>query len=474
MLIIFFILALLISVSVFFSKSRKLNYILSGLFLISLQAISIFAYSKLGETDTHYYKFDALGVILSFVLSLLSIATFYHSFLYFKRHSCSIKHESTYYASLIMFITAMMSAYFAENMALLWVSIEATTLFVSVLIFHERTKDALEATWKYLFVSSVGIALAFIGILFLSMAASDNGLTDLSFQKLITVAGSMNPVWLKIAFLLILTGFSVKISLFPLFAVAIDAKTIVSSPVNALMSSALLNVGFIAIFRTLVIISHSDSFFWAQNVLMITGVISVFIATIQMMRIKRLKRMYAFSSMEHMGIVVIGLAVGGIGYYAAVLHLIFHSFIKASLFYQIGPIRQFFKSNWLKDSGNYFKLNPVNGLAVIVGLISILAIPPSGLFVSEFLTFKALFLGGHIYIAVFVLVLLTVIIYIFSKNTFHLLYGEMPTDDGIINAEINPYESISQFILLSLVIYLGINPPVFFTDLINVAIAVFN
>ena len=474
MLIVFFILSIVISLLIYFIKNDLLTKILLGVFMISHIFISIYAYKNLGATNSFFYKFDAAGVLLSFVLSLLSFTTLYHSSLYLKRHDFIKRHEMVYYSILIMLITAMTSAYFAENIALLWVSIEATSLFVSFLIFHDRTKDALEAAWKYLFVSTVGLAIAFVGILFLSILANQNGLSNLSFEKLLSVAQNMDASWLKISFLLIFTGFSVKMSLFPMYAVAIDAKTMAPSPINALMSTALLNVGFIGIYRIFVILSHSDAKDWTQNILMITGVVSIFIVTIQLTKVKRLKRLYAFSSMEHMGIVAIGLAVGGIGYYAAFLHLIFHSLVKAGLFYQIGQIRQIFKSNWLKDSGNYFKLNPIGSLAVILGWISILAIPPSGLFISEFLIFKAMFLTGHIFIATFVLLLLTVIIFIFSKNIFHLLYDKTPENANLNGIKINPYETISQFVLFGFVIYLGINPPTFFTDLIHNAIAIIN
>ena len=373
-----------------------------------------------------------------------------------------------------MFITAMVSAYFTENMALLWVSIEATSLFVSILIFHSRDKNAMEATWKYLFISSVGLAIAFIGILFLSIVASENGVSDLNFSSLLEIAQNMNPIWVKISFILILTGFSVKMSIFPLYAVAIDAKTMAASPVNALMSTALVNVGFIGIFRIFTIIAKTSAFVWAQHILMIVGVVSILITAIQLTRVKRLKRLLAFSSMEHMGLVVIGLAVGGIGFYAAILHLIFHSLIKAGLFYQLGSIRHYFKSIWIKDTGIYFKLNPLGALALILGILSILAIPPSGLFISELMIFKALFFNANYFVAIFVLFLLSVIIYIIAKRTFHLLYADVSNDLLAENIKPNPYETISQFVLFGLVIYLGINPPLFFTDLINAAITVLN
>ena len=473
MLLIFFILSAVLSLIVFFAKNNLLTKLLTPIYLLSVVGISIYSYLHVNQTDTIYYKFDALGILLTSVLCLLSVATFYHSYLYLKRNNLSNKQEAIYYSALMMFITAMISSYFAENIALLWVSVESTTLFISILIYFKRTHDALEATWKYLFVSSVGLAIAFIGILFLSIIASNNGLHSLNFNDLTSLASNMNTTWLKIAFVLMITGFSVKISVFPLFAVAIDAKTVAASPVNALMSTALVNVGFVGIFRTYVIITKTEILPWAQHFLMIIAVVSVFLATIQLTRVKRLKRMYAFSSMEHMGIVLLGLAVGGIGYYAAILHIVFHSFVKAGLFYQIGQVHQFYKSFWIKDVSGYFKRNPIGGLAMILGVISILAIPPSGLFISEFLIFKAMFVAKHYYIGIFVLILLTVIIYSFSKNAFHLLYDDKKhTETEVVVA--NPYETISQFILFGLVIYLGINPPIFFTDLINSAIAILN
>ena len=474
MVLLFIIASIIISLFIFLFRNKILTRILSALYLILLVALSIYAYLHVNQYDSVYYKFDSLGILLSFVLCLLSISAFYHSYLYLKRHQSSEKDKAVYYATLIMFITAMISAYFAENIPLLWVSIEATSLFVTFLVFHDRTKNALEAAWKYLFVSSVGLAIAFAGILFLSIIANQNGLTSLSFDKLLLAAKHMDTLWLKISFLLIFTGFSVKISLFPLFAVAIDAKTIAPSPVNALMSTALVNVGFVGIFRVFAILAQTAAKDWAQHILLIAGIVSIFIATIQIFRVKRLKRLYAFSSMEHMGIVALGLAAGGIGYYAAILQLIFHALVKGGLFFQIGQIRQHFKSLWLKDSGNYFKINPVGSLAVILGLISILAIPPSGLFISEFLTFKALFTAGQYVVVILALILLTVIIYNFVRFSFQLLYDKIPDDLVNQNIKVNPYEAISSFALFALVIFLGFNPPVFFTDLIHQALTVLN
>jgi len=474
MIFTFLIIAFVLSFFILISKNKTVTTVSLSVFAFSLLLLTAYSYQHIYQTDSLYYKFDAISILMTGILSILTLASFYHSFLFLKRKKYKQKQKSIYFASLIMFITAMISAYFTENMALLWVSIEATSLFVSILIFYSRDKNAIEANWKYLFISSVGLAIAFIGILFLSIIASENGVSNLNYSSLLDVAQNMNPIWIKISFVLILTGFSVKMSIFPLYAVAIDAKTMAASPVNALMSTALVNVGFIGIFRIFTIIAQTSAFVWAQHILMIVGIISLLITAIQLTRVKRLKRLLAFSSMEHMGLVVIGLAVGGIGFYAAILHLIFHSLIKAGLFYQLGSIRHYFKSIWIKDTGKYFKLNPLGALALILGILSILAIPPSGLFISELMIFKALFFNANYFVAIFVLFLLSVIIYIIAKRTFHLLYADVSDDLLVENIKPNPYETISQFILFGLVIYLGINPPLFFTDLINAAITVLN
>jgi len=472
MYISFIILSIVISLSIFLFQKKKYTIILSIVFLVALVLISSYAYLNVNKTDTVFFKYDSLGVLLSMVLSILSIATFYYSRNYLKNFDYNSRNVSIYYAVLIMLITALLSAYFSNNIAILWISIEATSFFVTILVFFERTKVALEAAWKYLFVSSIGIAVAFVGILLLSISASNNGVTDLSFETLIHVVGNIDAIWLKISVLLIITGFSVKLSVFPLYTVAVDAKTIAPSPINALMSTVLVNAGFVAIFRTFTIIAHTEIVTWVQNLLFIIGLFSIFITSIQLLRVKRLKRAFAFSTMEHMGIVTLGLAVGGIGYYAVILHVVLHSFVKAGLFYQINQIQRTFKSEWIINFSGYFKINPLAGITMLIGLISITAIPPSGLFVSEFLIFKALFLGHRYLIAIVALILLTVIMYILAKITLGILYGNVP--DKIEPCKPDYLGNFMQLSFFALVIYLGINPPTFFVDLIHNAISILN
>ncbi len=474
MLVLFFIISIILSLSVYFVNNKILKRLFFFLYLCLLTGFNFYIFAHKNQIDSKYFKFDSLGILLYSVLNLLAIIAFYHSYLYFKRQKYTIKQEAGYYAALIMLLTAMVSAYFSQNIAVLWISVETTTLFAAILIFFEKTKEALEAAWKYLFISSVGIALAFIGILFLSITASSNGMTDLSLSHLIKTAHVMNPIWLKMAFLLVLIGFSVKMELFPLYTVSIGAHTVVLPPVNVLLSTALMNVGFVSIFRIYTIIAHTNILPWAKHVLLFVGLISIFLSAIQLLKIKHYKRMLAYSSLEHAGIMAIGLGIGGIGYYAAILHLVLHSLIKAGLFFQIGQIYHYYKSYWIKDTSDYFNLNPIGGLALIVGFISILAIPPSGMFISEFLIFKGLFITHYYYIAVFLLIMLTLIIYSLSNNMLFLLYGQSSKKIKIKPVKSVYYENVSSYILFGLALYLGLNPPPIFIDLIKAAIANLN
>lgn len=473
-ILIFFSIAAVFSTLILILRSKKLNILLSILYILAHISLSLIAYTRMNVIDSVYFKFDHLSVLLNGLLSLLLIPTLYHSKLYLERHINDIRKESFYIAAMIMLCTAISGVYFSESLVILWVCIEITTLLVAFLVFHDRYQTPLEASWKYLFISSIGIAMAFMGILFLAAQITNSEGADLSVSYLISIAPTMNPFFLKTTFILMLTGYSIKLNVFPLFAATIDAKTVAPFPVNAIISTCLVNAGFIAIYRIYSILSMSGSIQWAQNVFLITGLITLLIAAIQLFRVKRFKRMFAFSSMEHMALVLLALSVGKAGYYAAILHLVFHTLVKSGLFYQFGQIRALYHSGWIKDTGNYFKLNTIGALAFILGLLSITAMPPSGLFISEFLIFKALFSEGYIITAIFVLFLLTIIIYIFFKNSLHLLYAKVPEDFNQQKAITNNYETISQFILFTLVIYLGFNPPVFFTDLIQSAISILN
>lgn len=471
MLIFYFTIVLTLSLITYFIKNKFIN-ILSTLTFIILQVfITYFAYVSINQFDSIFFRFDSLGVLFTGILSMLTVSTFFYSRYYLAQHSNSYKNERIYYALLMLLIASMTGVFLADNLAVLWICIEATTLFVSGLIYHDRSKTALEASWKYLFISSIGIAIAFIGIIFLNISTNKTSFNGLSYESLILTSQSIDTVWLKVTFVLVLTGFSAKMGIFPLYSVTVDAHTAAPPPISAFISTTLMNAGFFGIFRLFAIISQTDSFKWAKHVLLIAGVISVFFSAIHLLKIKHFKRMYAFSSLEHMGIVSIGMAIGGIGYYAAILHLILHSFVKSAMFYQIDLINKTFGSYWIKDSGGYLKISSLGGILILLSLLLITAIPPSGMFVSEFMIYKALFLKHNYFIATITLIMLSIIIFVISKNILHLLFAPKPDstiekDDKII------FQYIPILFLLAVSVYIGYNPPGFLVELINSSISI--
>lgn len=473
MLTLYLIFSFILAGIIFFRKREKVSYILFSLFLILQVSFTFYTCFHRGEEDSLYFTFDSLGIVLNCVLTLLSLATAYHGYLHVKRNNDDGRKIAIYHAALIGLIVSMTGAYFARHVAVMWVFIEATTLFVSALIYHNRTAYALEAAWKYTFICSIGVALAFMGILTLSMALQGQGSMELTFASFKEGARQLDPLWLKISFLLIFTGFSAKMGLFPFYTVCIDAHTAAPAPISAFISTALMNVGFLGIFRIYQIVARTTIFEWATHVLLISGFLSIFIAAIYLLKVKNFKRMFAYSSLENMGIIALSLACGSIGLFAGTMHLVFHSLAKASLFYQVGQFYSLTHTYEIEGSRDYFKQNPRGGLALIFGLLSIMAIPPSGLFISKFLVIQSLFLYHYVWIAVILLCLIIIIFFAFTKNIIYLLFLPTEKKDPASSVKMNPWETYSQFILLTLVIILGFFPPPFFTAILEAVIREF-
>jgi hydrogenase-4 component F len=439
-------------------------------FIVLQWAFTIYVYNHKNETSLDYFTMDALGTIFLLLLSIVCVPAFYHSYVLFNRERNIPRERGIYYAAMIILIGSLSAAYLSNHIGVTWIFVELTTLSASALIYHRRNTRTLEATWKYIFVCSISITLVFIGILFLSIAIQQEGLKDLSYKALIANAPILNVFWLKLAFLFIFTGFTAKAGVVPMYTAGIDAKDKAPSPAGALLASVLMNVGFLGIFRFYEVIGNTSILRWANNILTMAGFLSIFVAAVYILRVKNLKRMLAYSGVEHMGIVIIGLASGGVGYYAAILHLILHTFAKPALFFQVGQVYRIYKSKSIYDIGNYFAYNTTGAMVFLLAFFIITAMPPSGLFISEFLIFRSVFEAGHLWLLILVLLLLTLIIWSQGKNFLKILFLK-PVGFKEENLEkISPVESISQFIMLALVIYLGLNPPAEMVSLINESI----
>lgn len=463
--------SLLLAALLFCIRKEIFTKIFVGAFLVLQWILTIHSYNNMNVVEWEYFMPDSVGMLLLFVLSIVSVPAFYHSFVYLKKHPYAPREQAMYYAAMVVLIFALSAAYISNHIAITWIFVELTTLSASALIYHRRNVLTLEGTWKYIFVCSISITLVFIGILFLTIAIQQEGSKDLTYLSMLKEAPKLSVFWLKLAFLFIFTGFTAKAGLVPMYTAGIDAKDKAPYPAAALFSSVLMNVGFLGIFRIYEIVSNTSILSWSNKVMMIAGLLSVFVATVYMLRVKNIKRMMAYSSVEHMGLIILGLAAGGVGYYAALLHIVLHSFAKPALFFQFGQIYRTYGSKSVYDVGNYFKYNVAGAVVLLLAYFIVTAMPPSGMFISEFLIFRSLFESGNLWLLIIVLLLLTMIIWAFGKNVFKMLFIKpIGFDDSHIE-KVHFSESLSQYALLILVIYLGLNPPVMLVDIINNAIA---
>jgi hydrogenase-4 component F len=470
MVVIYLLGSVAIVLSLFFSRNKQLVYSLLGLFLVWQTWFTAQVCIHSGTVDSVYFTFDSLGIILLVTLSIVSIPAALHSYIYIENHFEPPRSRSLYLASLILLIMAISAGYLSNHIAVTWIFTEITTLSASALIYHHRNKLALEGTWKYVFICAISITFIFIGILFLSLSLQNAGSDDLSFSNLLARSQELNPIWLRMAFLFIFTGFTAKLGLVPMFTAGIDAKDTAPAPAGALMASVLMNLGFVGIFRFYIVIANTPLLHWAQLVVGTAAFLSLFVATVYMLKVKNIKRMFAYSGIEHMGIVMLGVAAGGIGYYAAILHIVLHAFVKSSIFFQYNQLYRVFQNKNITYIGNYFKYNPTGAMVLLLGFISSAAMPPSGLFVSEFLIFKSMFDARQIFLLIIVLLLLTMIIWAFGKNIFKVLFVPAEGFDDSQVVKTSPWESLSQFVLLALAMYLGLNPPPVFVELIKESI----
>jgi hydrogenase-4 component F len=451
-------------------KNKTVTKIVTISFVLLHIWLTLHCWTNLNKTELGYFTFNSLGVLLLSVLSFLTIPTVYHGFIYALKDDT--KKYDIYHSALIALMTFMTGAYLANGMTVLWIFVEATTLAVAALIYHDRTEMALEATWKYVFICSTGIALAYLGILFLGFIYGRDDAANLSFASLINIINLANPLYLKIAFVFVLIGFSTKMGLFPMHTVTIDAHSVAPPPISALISTTLMNAGFLAIFRVYTLFASSSILPFMNSVLILSGLLSLLVAAGYMLKAKHLKRMLAYSSLENMGLVAIAIGVGGYGYYAALLLLVLHSLTKSGLFYQMGQLSRVLHTFKLDECGKYMELYPAGGLVLLIGMVCILAIPPSGLFISEFMIFKGLVLNDKWFVLIIAIILLCFVIYAMSTRIMHILFSNSRNEgDSKVSDKVNPVESVTQFVLLGIVIIMCFYQPPFLVDLINQSFA---
>jgi hydrogenase-4 component F len=319
-------------------------------------------------------------------------------------------HPHRFVPSLLWFLAAMTLVTLAHNLALMWAAVEATTLASAPLVYFYRRRGALEATWKYLLICSVGIALALLGVFFIGIAASaaPSGAAELTLSALLEAAPSMPRPWLKAAFVLALVGFGTKMGLAPLHTWLPDTHSQAPSPVSALLSGALLNCAFLAILRFYQVCVAAGEPGFARTLLLLLGLVSIGVACAFMIAQRDYKRLFAYSSIENMGVIAAGVGLGGGAAYGALLHAVNHSLCKAGLFLLAGNVLREFGTTAAAEVRGVLKRLPLTGTLLAALFLAIGGTPPFAPFVSEFLIFREAIGGPEPWVGVVFLALLAV------------------------------------------------------------------
>jgi hydrogenase-4 component F len=373
---------------------------------------------------------DALGLLFLTTTSVVFFAAAVYSvpYLLHGTHDSSVP-PRRFVPYLLWFLAAMSLVTVTQHLALLWAAVEATTLATAPLIYYYRRPQALEAAWKYLVICSVGIALALLAVFFLGIASSaaPGRPPALTVSGLSAVATAMSRPWLKAAFVLALVGFGTKMGLVPMHTWLPDAHSQAPSPVSALLSGALLNCAFLAIVRCYQVCVASGEAAFARTLLVLLGFASVAVATAFMVRQRDYKRLLAYSSVENMGIVALGLGLGGPATYGALLHAVNHSVCKAGLFLLSGNVLREFATTQAAGVRGAWRRLPVSGGLLMALVLAIGGSPPFGPFWSKFMIFRAALDGPNAWIGTAFAVLVGFAFLGMASTWLPMLQGEPAT-----------------------------------------------
>lgn len=315
-----------------------------------------------------------------------------------------------YHAMYQMLLFAMNLALLANNIGLMWVAVELATLTTVLMVGLYRTHEALEAAWKYFILGSVGIALALYGTILVFQAAVPElgqGPGAMAWSELILAAPKLDPALLNLAFIFLILGYGTKVGLAPLHAWLPDAHAEGPTPISAVLSGLLLNVALFAVLRFKMLLSANAAAMAPGPLMIAMGLLSVVFASFMLYRRNDIKRLFAYSSIEHMGIVAFAFGLGGpLANFAGLLHMTMHSLTKAAIFFAVGHIAQAKGSQKIQDITGLTESHPILGWGLVMGVVAIAGLPPMGVFMSEFLIVTAAFARAPVLAVILVLALL--------------------------------------------------------------------
>lgn len=409
-------------------------------------------------------------IIIGFLVSIYSVGYLDEEL----RHNLiTYKKIKFYYSLMYVFMFSMVLALTVNNIGIMWVAIEATTLATAFLVGFNNDENALEAAWKYVIICSVGIAMALVGIIFLHLASVDvvSNENALQWSLLYDNAKDLNGSVLRLSFIFILIGFGTKAGLAPMHTWLPDAHSQAPSPISALLSGVLLNSAMYAAIRVLAIVNKNlDSSAFAGRIMIAFGLLSIATAAVFIITQKDYKRLLAYSSIEHMGIIALAFGLfTPLSIFAGFLHMINHSFTKSMLFLASGNILQKYNTRRISKVKGLLKILPISGTAFLIGLLAISGTPPFSVFVSEINLFISIFSSEHYVLGGIFILLLAFIFVGIVVTLFKTFFGYPIKDSNIERGEINKPGTAVLIMLLIIISVTGIYMPELLKNLITSA-----
>ena len=417
------------------------------------------------------FSVDSLGAVVMLTLAITSFPIAIYSVGYLKAEIAKgiigFQRIKQYFILFHLFILAMFFAILTTSSILMWIGIEATTLSTAFLISFYNKPSAMEAAWKYLIINSLGLLLAFFGTLLFLYPALNGGHHELITWRALLASGSgMDPFIAKMAFIFILIGYGTKVGLVPMHTWRPDAYSKTPVPVVALFSGSLLNVAFLAILRFKLVADLSVGKEFSQNLFIFFGLASIIVAAFSIFAQKNYKRLLAYSSIEHAGIMALGFGFGGAGALAALFHMVYHALAKSMLFLSAGNIFLKYSSTKIKNIRGVMSVLPVTGALFILGFLAVTGVPPFGIFITEFSILSA-GIGSHPFVAIVALLGIALVFIGFLKHIIAMMFGE--NDQNISQGETSVWLVAPIIFLAAILLVTGFFIPTAIKSLITAA-----
>lgn len=437
--------------------------------LLHLQLTVMSWMGKLTPAFPNFFSASPEGLLILLVTSFIFVCISIYAFSYM--NETEVENKQVFSCCMLLFLGNMSMVTLADHPIVLWIAIEATTLVSAPLIFTHRSKEALEATWKYVLICSVGIALALLGCFFITLAMDLGNIeAPLTFKSLNTVASRLDPLWLKAGFIFVVIGFGTKMGLAPMHTWLPDAHSQAPSPTSALLSGALLNCAFLGIYKMHVLMNVAGLGEFSGNVLVGFGLVSMLVGAIFIIGQPDYKRMLAYSSIKNMGVIAFGVGIGGFAMYGAFLHLIHHSLLKSSLFLSAGNILLGFGTKRVQRIGGVIKHLPKTFVSFFAGFVGVSGLPPFGMFISEVIIIIGAF-QGHRYVSVGLFFFALILVFAGAGRVFMSMSFNETSEKIVVREETLRLVAPYALLLASITLCIWM-PDVIYTAIINAIVTI--